>query len=257
MYTYKEQLTIIKDIHLHDGERKTIACPFCGGNGKFTIAKIDGVVLWNCYRASCPAKGSLRGRRSMDAIQRNLEGVAAVKPKKRLTPLPPVTGAIINSERAQEYLIEVNAMEAVNAGYIGVRFAPAEKRVLFYNSDNSGAVGRTIGHSKYKWWAFGDTAGGIAVGVGDIAVLVEDVASACAISRLDNHVGYALLGTAVTKEIAHNLRNYTDIYVVLDNDATSKSSKIAKQVGGKVRMTKKDPKNLTTEETLLVLYPSV
>ena len=55
MYSYKDQLEIIQNIKLSDGDRKTIDCPFCGGKKKFTIDKYDGKIVWNCYKANCNA----------------------------------------------------------------------------------------------------------------------------------------------------------------------------------------------------------
>ena len=56
-YSYREQIDVLKKISLAEGERKTLDCPFCGGRRKFSITKLDGMLLWNCFRASCSAKG--------------------------------------------------------------------------------------------------------------------------------------------------------------------------------------------------------
>ena len=61
--TYAEQLQIVKDIPLKEGDTKVITCPFCGGQKKLAITKIDGKLMWNCYRASCEGKGIHTGRR--------------------------------------------------------------------------------------------------------------------------------------------------------------------------------------------------
>ena len=65
MYSYRDQLDIIKAIRITDGGRKTIDCPFCGGRKKFTIDKFDGKIVWNCYKASCTTKGAYSGKRSI------------------------------------------------------------------------------------------------------------------------------------------------------------------------------------------------
>ena len=71
-YTYKEQLSIVRDIVLVEGERKILNCPFFGGSRKFSITKTDGKVLWNCFRASCAASGSYQGTISIDACKAKL-----------------------------------------------------------------------------------------------------------------------------------------------------------------------------------------
>ena len=245
-YSWGDQLEIVKAIHLKDGERKTINCPFCGGPNKFTVDKIDGRLVWNCYRASCPAKGSYKGRRSLTAVK---DFLASNKPQmaaKRVFDIPAIVTSPGNYPPAIEYLKSVNSLEAFEAGWIKVRYAPAEKRVLFYNQDHTGAVGRSLCNSKYKWWNYGQLSGGIHVGQGNHAVLVEDVPSACAVSRLKDYVGVALLGTNLTKGIKNTLTNYAAVTLVLDNDASKKAIVVVSSLAEcKLRLTRADLKELT------------
>ena len=253
-YSYREQLSIIKAIILSEGERKTLDCPFCGGRRKFSISKQDGMVLWNCYKASCTAKGSYQGQRSVDAIKKRLSGPTepAVKPSK-ITPLPAITTSIFNHEAALRYVTENNCLDAFNKGYIQIRYAPAEKRVLFYTQDGKGAVGRSMAQHKAKWWTYGDVTQGYAIGQGSTAVVVEDVPSACAISRLDDHVGIALLGTAAGRmQLQPHLEK---VILVLDKDASSKSVSVARRLGQgtTVRYTDADLKNLSVDKLRTLL----
>lgn len=255
-YTYKEQLSIVRDIVLVEGERKTLNCPFCGGSRKFSITKTDGKVLWNCFRASCAASGSYQGTRSIDACKAKLSPVkAAPEPVRTATPLPSITTAVRNHPPALQYVTDNNCLPALEAGRITIRYAPALHRVLFYTHDGKGAVGRSLVGSKYKWWSYGDVSGGIKVGTGDTIIAVEDVASACAISNINGLVGMAMLGTTLTNEVCKQLREFRSAFIVLDNDASSKAMSIAKKVGGAttVRLTKKDLKWLRPEEIEAVL----
>lgn len=257
-YSYREQLDIIKQIHMAEGQSRSLDCPFCGGRKKFTITKTDdGMTLWNCYRASCPAKGSYTGKRSAASIRRTLDKQHVVTTiEKRVTPVPAITKNIRNEETALQFLKDNNCLEAYDSGFINIRYAPAEKRVLFYTNDEQGAAGRSLVGHRAKWWSYGDVSKGIHVGVGKTAVLVEDTPSACAVSRIKDHVGVALLGTNITEHIRNTLKYYTNIYIVLDNDASSKAITLARSLStaAKVRLTKHDLKHLATEQIQEVLY---
>lgn len=257
-YSYREQLDIIKQIHMAEGQSRSLDCPFCGGRKKFTITKTDdGVTLWNCYRASCPAKGSYTGKRSAASIRRTLDKQPVVtKVEKQVTPIPAITKNIRNEETALQFLKDNNCLEAYDSGFINIRYAPAEKRVLFYTNDEQGAAGRSLVGHRAKWWSYGDVSKGIHVGVGKTAVLVEDTPSACAVSRIKDHVGVALLGTNITEQIRNTLKYYNNIYIILDNDASSKAITLARSLStaAKVRLTKHDLKHLDVKQIKDLLH---
>ena len=256
MYSYREQLEIIKQISMQEGQSRSLDCPFCGGRKKFTITKTsDGMTLWNCYRASCPVKGSMQGKRSAASMRRALDKKPEIRLTKKSTPLPTMTKNFKNEPAAYQFVVENNCLEAYDNNYINIRYAPAEKRLLFYNNDETGAVGRSLANHKAKWWTYGEVTKGIHVGEGDTAVLVEDVASACSVSRLNNITGVALLGTNITEQIRNTLKKYNNIYIVLDNDASAKAILLAKSISNcvKVRLTKKDLKCLTGSQIEAVL----
>jgi hypothetical protein len=146
-------------------------------------------------------------------------------------------------------------MEAYESGLIKIRYLPTENRVLFYTNDGTGAVGRALDGRLPKWWKYGDTTQGITVGSGQHAVLVEDVASACAVSRLEGVVGFALLGTNLTTGIKAQLVNYNKTTLVLDNDASSKAVYLCKKHGAvtHLRLTKVDLKCLSPQEIQKVI----
>lgn len=253
-YSFREQAQLVRQIRLSEGEKKTLDCPFCGGSRKFSITKLDGRVLWNCFRASCGAKGSLQGPRSVDAIKSRLEGrTEPVVAAPRTTPLPRITSSILNHPAALDYVIDNNCMDAYNSGYINIRYAPAEKRVLFYTNDGKGAVGRSLVGHKAKWWTYGDVSGGYQIGTGTTAVIVEDVPSACSAARLEGVVGVPLLGTNATNFSLNG--SYSRKIIILDSDASSKAVSLAKCIGGSstIRLTKSDIKHLEQKVILSLL----
>jgi DNA primase len=116
-------------------------------------------------------------------------------------------------------------------------------------------VGRSLSTRGPKWWAYGDTQSGVHVGKGSTAVLVEDAASACAVSRCANTVGVALLGTNLTKDLEKSLSYYENVVIVLDNDAKQKAVSMCRALSKSttLRITKLDLKVLSLQDTERVL----
>ena len=246
---YREQLQFVQTLNLTEGEKKTTTCPACGKRNKFTVDKYDGILVWNCYSASCSVKGSFRGFREMDALK-NYIGGSPTQRKRKVNRMPDITTAIENHPPALKYLEAVNSLEAYKQGYIKIRYAPSDNRVLFYTPDDLGAVGRALDKRKPKWWSYGDTSKGVEVGTGSHVVLVEDVPSACSVSRLDEYTGLALLGTNVTQSVKKTLSKYNKIVLVLDKDASRKALLVSRQNKciNNVRFTTQDLKLLSVEE---------
>ena len=46
----------LEGINVKEGESLTLDCPKCNGVKKFSISNQDGLLLYNCYRASCDVK---------------------------------------------------------------------------------------------------------------------------------------------------------------------------------------------------------
>lgn len=260
MYSYRDQLEIVKQIKIAEGDHKTLDCPFCGGRKKFTLDRLaTGELLWNCFRASCNAKGRYDGERSIAGAKAYL--AARDGNTSRVVgglPVPSFTTRIEHSDEVCQYIRTVNSYEAYSDGLIKIRYAPREKRVIFYNNDETGAVGRAmyqLGAKGPKWMTYGDVSRGIAIGQGETCVVVEDVASACSISRIQGLVGFAILGTNLTNTLKNALLNYKNIYILLDNDARRKAVSMQKQLRGStfIRTTSEDPKLLSTVQISEIL----
>lgn len=250
MSSYREQVEWVKTLSIKEGSRITTDCPFCGGKNKFTLDKFDGKLVWNCYRASCNVKGAHSGERNLDAVKARLSGSSIKRHKPEPKPIPTITTNVSNSDTALAYLKKVNSYDAYLRGDIKIRYAPKENRVLFYNKDNTGAVGRSMRPVRAKWWSYGELSKGIHVGNGDHAILVEDVASACAVSNVTGLTGVALLGTNITKSIKKAISNYKKVTLVLDNDASAKAVSLMGVLGyrSQVRLTVVDLKYLSPDK---------
>ena len=71
--------TFINDIDMHLNETKRMDCPVCNGKNTFTVSFINGVRVWNCYKASCSTKGNVSVRLNVDDIKQSLKGTVGRK----------------------------------------------------------------------------------------------------------------------------------------------------------------------------------
>lgn len=243
MYSIVEQREYLNKVRVKDGETKRINCPFCGGDKTFTLSKIDGRKVWNCYKASCKASGSKPVERSIGTLRRKLTDPVIELTRRNPSPLPElISFDTFARPEVLTYLNEVHAFDAMCRGMVKIGYAPKENRVMFYMNNGLGAVGRALDDRKPKWKAFGDTTGIFKCGSGRIAVVVEDAASACAVATADenfSYTGVALLGTNLNPQQKKQLRDFDRIIFCLDNDASKRSISMVRKIEGLVPATVK------------------
>ena len=237
MYSKRDQIEILKSIKVNEGSSLSMDCPFCLGKRKFSITNDSGTILWNCYKASCNARGSWRKGMSLDSVKRRLdEPYVRPRPiKGRL--IPDVLSSPNNHPDVLSYLTENNCIDAFNQGRVKVRYAPIDNRCLFFMNDKQGAVGRALDDRVPKWMSYGDTTGVFKIGDSNTAVLVEDAPSACAVSSTLTFTGVAILGTSMNTKQKQYLKSFEKIYIALDKDAKKKSLRIYTQLQGLVPTT--------------------
>ena len=256
MHSRSEQIQMVKGISLRANERRSLNCPFCGDTKKkFSIARLDGRIVWNCYRASCNARGAFDTERNQSELKSRLSKAEISLPRK-INSIPTILSSVYSHSNAVEYLKSVNSLEAYKDGLVHIKYSPSDNRVLFFNKDKTGAVGRALDGRNPKWWTYGDTSGGIVVGDNSHAVVVEDAASACSVSRI-GVTGVALLGTRLTPLIKSKLSEFTRVTIILDKDASCKALNIAKTLAqytsASVRLTSDDLKWLSVDKIREVL----
>lgn len=231
--SYAEQLNEITRIKISDEETKRIDCLFCGGNKTMTLTKRDGNLIWNCYKASCNAKGVARVNRSAATIKSALSKRLSRNSTRIGRSFPELVVTARNRDKVEIYLRENHCFDALDNGLVNIKYAPKEDRVLFYTQDGLGAVGRSLAGQKPKWMAYGDTSNGFQCGNGGTAVIVEDAASACAVaSSSSEFTGFALLGTQLTKKHVNKLLHFPTLIVALDQDASIKGLRFKRELMG-------------------------
>jgi DNA primase len=130
----------------------------------------------------------------------------------------------------EEYLRSIHASNAETMLDI------KENRVVFLIRDPEtyelvGAIGRAMNKHKLPKWKRYDRNSDLLYfsGTGTTGVLVEDVASACAVGNA-GYTGIALLGTSLHDNHIHRLLRFQHLIVALDKDASNKAIKIKKRL---------------------------
>ena len=59
----------VRDLDLSDGESIRKTCPKCGSKNTFTASKIDGRVVYNCYKLSCDLAGKFSSAMTHEELQ--------------------------------------------------------------------------------------------------------------------------------------------------------------------------------------------
>ena len=216
------QLETVKNLIPSNRSNIRTDCVFCGGKSTLSISRMSGQLLWNCHRASCPAKGREKGFRTLDDMRVSL-GKSLQSRQPEFT-LPDHLTNVLGNDRAVEYLRRNNCLPAYTKRLADIRYDPQQDRVVFVNRYKNtlvGAVGRALQRETVpKWYRYDENACPYVVGASDIAVIVEDAASACAVSSVAT--GVALMGTHLSNSYLGMLRDYKSLIVALDPDAQRK-----------------------------------
>ena len=233
-----------------------VNCPMCSGRNTFTITKMHGKLLWNCYKASCKIKGGKETKRSKSDIKTIILS-SYYQPSFQL---PDYFVSVHNNQKALTYLKYNNCLDALQDKRAKIMYDPKQDRVVFVVSDGSqhfDAIGRSLNKKVIpKWYRYGKSQKLFFCGSHDYAILVEDAASACAVST--KFTGVALLGTNMKDADLTQLKNFKHVFICLDADATRKSLDLQKYlsyiVSASVVRLKEDLKYYDIEQISEVIW---
>jgi len=223
-------------LNLKSGESKRIDCPNCNGQKTFTVTNNMGILLWNCYKASCSMKGSSRVRLSVDDIK-IIHG--CIKETEEEFKLPEYIVPIRSSKDFHRHSYNFFAWLGV-IKHKDVMYDVKDNRVVFLiKKDNKivDATGRANSGKLPKWKRYGNSNIPYSYGDGNIAVVVEDCISAYVVGR-DKYTGVALLGTSLSEGHRTFISSFDKVVVALDPDALPKTLHIAKELKGWVKEVK-------------------
>lgn len=231
---FSQQLSLIKTL-VPSGEVDTrMDCPFCSGTNTLTIKRENADLLWYCFHASCSAKGNHEGEMTMEQVY---ETVVKQKEygnqKEHIFTLPKSFVSIFSTDKCTDYLKKNHCIESYLKGKTEIKYDVKQHRAVFIIKEKErivGAIGRGLNSQVYpKWFMYGDKSYPFICGNTDTAVLVEDCASACAVSEV--HTGVALMGTSLPDSYIPVLKKkFKKVIVALDRDATTKAFDISNQL---------------------------
>ena len=220
---------LLEDIELNEGQSVRKNCPECGGRNTFTATMKHGKLVWNCYKASCKCSGAKRKGYSKDTIISRIRNNGNKEIHTYPFEIPEHFLNVLYKEH-MDYLCSINATSAETMLDI------KENRVVFLIRDPltgelKGAIGRAMDKRKLPKWKRYDKHPDLLyfAGTGRTAVLVEDVASACAVANA-GYTGVALLGTSLHDAHIPQLISYDSAIIALDRDASKKSLVLKKKL---------------------------
>lgn len=247
MSTYTEHLTRTADrLGLRSGQSLRITCPSCGGYNTCSITRKAGALLWNCFRASCRLRGGKDVPRSAEEIADTLRNGLREEARAKPFSIPPHWTSLKGDAEALRYIRNNHCSYAYENKLADLLLDPRTRRVVFLTRHEGrivDAVGRALDRKvQPKWWRYGNHPAPFSVkpleGEPDVAVIVEDAASACAVAAAGVS-GVAILGTTLRTSTARIMRDkYREYIVALDKDASVKALDMQRQLSvyGKSRV---------------------
>ena len=224
-------LTFIEDLTLNESENVRVNCPSCGGRRTLTAIKMDGIVIFNCYRVSCKIKGAIKSGYTRQDLEFILKKRSPTDLENKLDTFmyPEYVSHDVNNPLMDDF-ITAWGLEDVSLSY-----DVKDKRAVFPIRSDSGAlidaVGRSLTNHHPKWLRYGSDADYYTTRIGsDIVVVVEDVISAEVVSKMCKVEGMALLGTNLSEETKRKLKEYNKILIALDPDAIKKTIRYTKEL---------------------------
>lgn len=201
-------------------------CPFCGGTNSFSATKESGQLKWYCFKASCKARGDVSIGLSLSDVRAKLGGEVV---KEDTFKVPDHFTSPLTQKHVLDYLERNHALQAYLDGLVDIRYDPKQDRCVFLIKDEGVVVdgtGRALKTGvKPKWYIYGNARFPLIVGRKPVGCIVEDAASACAISSVVT--GISLQGTNLKTSHLGGLRRFSKVYVALDKDASKKGLEIS------------------------------
>jgi len=212
-------------------------CPVCGKSNTFSVTDDGMQRLWFCFHADCNVKGRTGVTLTKESAKRVFAPTHTPSKQQQDSTfeMPATFVSLSRNVNAEHYVRSVNAYDAYLSGRADIRYDFKLNRVAYivkHGRKTVDAAGRSIDGRKPKWYRYGNSKYPFVCGGHDMGFVVEDCASACAISHLVT--GIALLGTNLLPEHVELLQNYKRIFVALDKDATDKALGMVRALHNKV-----------------------
>ena len=215
---------------ISEGQSIRSNCPSCGGTGTFTLSKSDTTVIWNCYKISCNLRGATQSRLTKTELVNRIQSAASDRSGSSYTYEHPPAFSAYFPDAMVRYMSVNNIRSAWESGDVEMYHDVRWDRAVFVSSHRGlaiDAVGRALSRGA-KWHRYGSSMLPFICGSSDLAIVVEDAASACAVSKFGT--GVALLGTTLTDEAIQVIKGFDRAIIALDKDAGSKAIGMARRL---------------------------
>jgi len=243
MTNFPQQVAIVEALALEVNVQHRGDCPFCNRPNTFMAENTGRRLRWYCFSANCEVKGDIKAGLTPESVAdwRGSSGKAFEAPF-----VVPESWRLLFrgsegpwSDVCSDYLRVNNSWDAWYGGKIEVFYDVALNRIVFGHSVGGllvGGIGRKLGEvSKSpgpKWYKYGNSECGYTVRgpkPTDTVVVVEDVASACAVSKFTD--SFSLTGTHLSATMLNEITsNWKHVIIALDKDATMKAAKMVRQL---------------------------
>ncbi len=228
------EMRFLDNLDIKDGETLTMDCPVCKGVKKFTITKVDRVLLYNCFRNSCTVRGVKKVGRTAEDIKHKMNGHTI--PKKEVDfALPEYFSSDLDN--CDDFILKWGLFD------IKMFHDVKNDRVVFpimRKGKMIDAIGRALDKDTHpKWYKYGKNATYYSITRKQsevlTAVVVEDVISAITVANYFPVTGFGLLGTSLLPEHSYLLSDFDRVVVALDPDALQKTLQHSKELTNYVK----------------------
>lgn len=228
--------TYISELQICEGDSIRSDCPSCKGKNTFTASKVDGTVLYNCYRLSCELKGKNSVGLNREDIYNLVNKSQTVENVTETFRMPDYVTHDISKPIIKAFMSRWGLLKNLSSAYI--MYDVKDDRVVFPIRDGRGnlidAIGRSLNGKNPKWLRYSGRADFYvqhSLSKRKKAIIVEDVLSALVIyDEIPETDGVAILGTSLNHKHKEFLCNYDTIVVALDPDAKKKTIAYTKEI---------------------------
>ncbi len=244
-------------------------CPVCGGSNTFSISKVDGNIVYYCFRASCNIRGKLNDVLSIDDLKSSpllVSNNFIYKSERRSKDdchftIPSYFVSPLQNRASYNLLKRYGLIDFYVHHTDLIRYDPKLNRIVFILKDHKGvirgATGRSLSFNVSPRWLVYSRIDGCPYILQrqpkkgkNVLVIVEDCISASCVYSISSSMG--LLGTSIPDELISYLAPYERLYLALDDDATGKSIKLQKKLSAykptSIIPLRKDLKYFTIDE---------
>ena len=219
----------IDDLDLAEGDVVRGSCPDCGAMNTFTASKLGGAVVYNCYKLGCKIQGIYTVGMTASDIEARMKDIPKPKPKIEAMNIPEHVVKGVGKE--WHWLLD-EFRDKWDLHDQGLMYDLKDSRAvfpIFHKGVMIDAIGRSLKGANPKWLRYTGKANYFLAGIGDTAVVVEDVISAITVTKL-GFTGMAILGTSLSVAHMSQLGEYSQVIVALDPDAAHKTLKYRREI---------------------------